>query len=222
MTKIPFKAKYVHVYYRIDSEYKYGEVYSHGPHFPSEESKKAFYNEVIGILESHGWTTHEPSFSHCSHIGQGNQELYLHPQSFSGVVEIYNVNLIESWLKQGKTFECYHVDVYEDIYDISDEEYMAWLTENSAEIKESLLEAFKTKRSNLYIPSYNYDSLQHKVDTQYKLERLPGQKKNFEKIFVNKCFLELVEAGEIIKGNTKSGTAYRTATKKDKKEAKVS
>ena len=81
----------------------------------------------------------------------GQQDLYLHPSSFSGVIDEASIQPLQEQLSKARTFRCYHVDRYEEYRDLSDEAYRAELEAKRDEITSYVLEKCRTKRSNLYI-----------------------------------------------------------------------
>ena len=62
----------------------------------------------------------------CIHedtVTKDRQDLYLHPASFSGVLDEANIPLLREQLSGAQTFQCYAADCYEEYLDLSDEEY---------------------------------------------------------------------------------------------------
>ena len=98
-----------------------------------------------------GWAVTLGCNGGCDTVAKGQQDLYLHPSSFSGVLEEANIQPLQEQLSKARTFHCYHVDRYEEYRDLSDEAYQVELEAKRGEITGYILEKCRTKRSNLYI-----------------------------------------------------------------------
>ena len=81
---------YHHVYFRIDTKlYAYVNGYMS---FTSEENATLFYNIATALFINDGWELKEARSSNsCPTVTKGKQSLYLHPQSFSGIVATDNI-----------------------------------------------------------------------------------------------------------------------------------
>ena len=132
------------VYLRIRSGgYNFG--------WTSDTDRAAFKEESRRLFQELGWTFHAGHNGVCDTVTKDNQDLYLHPLSFSGVLDEANIQPLLEHLSKAKTFQCYHLDRYEEYLDMSDEEYRAALEAKRGEITAFILEQCRTKRSNLYI-----------------------------------------------------------------------
>lgn len=184
--------------------------------FISEESATLFYNTATILFINDGWELKEArSSSSCPTVSKGKQSLYLHPQSFSGIVATDNIETIEQLLSQAETFKHYNTDIYEQIYNLSDEEYQTYFESKAEEIKQDILSALTTKRKNLYVTTDICFTLAQK----YSLKRTTGENYVFhsgriELTFVNTLFQQLLVQKKIIAAKTKNGTGYRTVTPK--------
>jgi hypothetical protein len=158
--------EYVNIYFRINApKYYKGNSLS----FTKEENEY-FYNEVKSVLSPLGWSmkTNSEQWS-CGYITKGKQTLYLHPQNFSGEVLKNEVKAIAETLETQETFNLRWVDLYETIYDITNEEYEEFLITKNNEIRKLLFEKCKTKRVNQY--RYAYDVCRSVADA-IKLRRV--------------------------------------------------
>lgn len=117
----------------------------------SDEDRNAFKAESRQIFQTLDWKLHRGRNGVCDTVTKGQQDLYLHPMSFSGVVDDAEVPFLLEHLSTAKTFQCYHVDHYEEYTDLSDEQYWAALEAKRDEITNFILESCRTKRTNLYI-----------------------------------------------------------------------
>ena len=131
----------------------YLRIRSNGYHFgwTSDADKAAFKEESRRIFQELGWALKPGSNGVCDTVTKGHQDLYLHPLSFSGVMDETDIEPLLEQLSKAQTFNCYHLDRYEEYLDMSDEEYRAALEAKRGEITDFILDQCKTKRSNLYI-----------------------------------------------------------------------
>ena len=106
--------------------------YSFG--WTSDTEQAAFKEETRRIFQESGWTLKPGSNGVCDTVTSGHQDLYLHPLSFSGVMDEANIQTLQEQLSKAKTFQCYHLDCYEEYLDMSDEEYHAALEEKRGEM----------------------------------------------------------------------------------------
>ena len=84
----------------------------------SNKERNAFKAESRRIFQTLGWTIHRGTNGVCDTVTKDQQDLYLHPTSFSGVVEVAEVPSLVEHFSTAKTFRCYHVDYYEEYTDI--------------------------------------------------------------------------------------------------------
>lgn len=160
-----YNNEYVNVYFRIEAKsYQY-------PSFSfSEEDNLDFYNEMRTALKPLGWAMKDKSDRwYCGYITKGKQTLYLHPQNFSGEILKNEVKQIAEALEKHKTFFLRWVDLYDTVYDITDDEYEKFLTTKDNEIRRLLFENCKTKRVNQFI--FTFDVCRRIAD-KIRLRRL--------------------------------------------------
>ena len=141
---------YRKVYFRIQA-YAYGYDYSCNSGWSNEADEAAFEQERRSLFQQLGWMLHPGANGAYDTAANDRQDLYLHPTSFSGVMEEANIQPLQERLSKGKTFRCYAVDCCEEYADLSDEEYRAVLEAKREEITAFILEHCRTKRTNLYI-----------------------------------------------------------------------
>ena len=194
------------VYLRIRSSgYNFG--------WTSDTDQAAFKDESRRIFQKLGWTLHAGDNGICDTFTKGHQDLYLHPLSFSGVLDEANIQLLQEQLSKAQTFQCYHVDCYEEYLDMSDEEYRAALEAKRGEITSFILKQCRTKRSNLYIT----DPVAVIVAEQFEVCRLCDRDRDngVGKRFVAELMAQLLREGRLVAAETTHGEGIRTATEKE-------
>lgn len=137
---------YARVYFRMEAKgYQY-------PSFSfSEEDGAAFDKELISVFSELGWTCSESSYhGRCATWTKGKSNLYLHPQNFSGEVLKNEIKTVAEAIRKKDTFRLRWVELYETIYDMTDESYKEYLQSKKVEIKRALFKNCHTTRRNLY------------------------------------------------------------------------
>ena len=144
----------------------------------------------------------------------GQQDLYLHPSSFSGVIDEASIQPLQEQLSKARTFRCYHVDRYKEYRDLSDEAYRAELEAKRDEITSYILEKCRTKRSNLYI----VDPVAIHVAEHFKIRRLydKDERNKIGNQFVAELMDQLLQKGWLVSAKTSHGEGIRTATNKER------
>lgn len=205
---------YKNTYFRIETPIYYNS--KHGVGFENDQDRVNFHNEALNIFLNDGWELKKERYNgSCSRVIKDEQELYLHPQNFSGVVIEENIPYIEQLINNSNMFQLRWTDTYEEVFDITNEEYMNILKAKRTEIETDIIEAYKTKRSNLYITSSSPIS---NVLNKYKIKRLinfsgDASSGNLDYKFIADIFEGLVCENKIVTAKTKSGTGYRTDKK---------
>ena len=210
------------VHFRVETPSYYNSKYGVG--FDQEDREK-FNAEVLNLFLNDGWQLKEEKYKSiwgCNRVIKDKQELYLHPQDFSGVVKVENIPYIEQLINSSTMFKLRCIDAYEEVFDITDEEYMNILKSKEKDIKQDLLETFKTKRSNLFIVD-TWTAIS-RVLNKYKIKRLKSyigvtSSDNADVQYFEELFKELISQGEIVTMGTKHGKGYRTRKDKELKFA---
>jgi hypothetical protein len=212
---------YKHVYFRINTP-SYYRANSGVVGFNTKEDGQLFQDTVTQLFLNDEWEIKKERnvSGGCNTITKDKQELYLHPQSISGVVAEENISHIEKLLSKASLFEFEKTDIYEDVFDITDDEYLNILKSKKSFIENDILELYKTKRSNLYVSSTS--PLERIID-KYRIKRLSHyggvySSSNIEWQFVENIFNQLVKEQKIVTAKIKSGTGYRTKTDKERKK----
>lgn len=212
-------SNYKKVYFRINTVTCHDP--KHGVDFEDQQKFELFHTTIKNIFLNDGWEVKKRKYaSDCTTVIKDKQELYLHPQEITGVVAEDNISYIENLLSNNEVFSFRKTDIYEDVFDITDEQYLIILQSKKKEIESDILEVYKTKRSNLYIIS---DSSLRKVIDKYRIKRLSHyvgvySSNNIEWKFIEDIFDSLVDKQKIITAKTKNGTGYRTIKEKEKKK----
>lgn len=181
--------------------------------WPSDRGQDAFKTESREILQTLGWKLLKGRDGVCDTVTKDQQELYLHPMSFSGVMDEAEVPSLLGRLAGANTFHCYHVDYYEEYSNLNDEEYWAALEAKRSEITEFILENCRTKRTNLYI----VDSVPDRIAQQFEICRLcdKDRRNSVGLRFVSELIDQLLQQGRLVTAETDCGPGIRTATVKE-------
>ena len=205
--------KYKKVYFRIRTPMYYNP--KHGVGFITPGDADLFHKSITELFLNDGWKIKKERINsgYCNTIIKDKQELYLHPQSVSGVVVEENIPYIEQLLSSSNIFKFEKTDIYEDVFDITDEEYINILKSKQNEIEQDILAVYKTKRKNLYITD-TWTPL-NKVLDKYRIKRLSNysgviSSSNIDVRYITEVFENLVKQNKIVTANTKHGIGYRT------------
>lgn len=179
----------------------------------SEADKAAFKGESRRLFRGLGWTLHVGERGVCDTVTKDQQDLYLHPTSFNGVMDENNIQSMQEQLSKAQTFHCYAFDCYEEYADLSDEEYRATLESKRDEITAYILEQCRTKRTNLYI----VDPVAARIAMQFEICRLCDKERHnaIGNQFVSELIDQLLQKGRLVTAETSCGEGIRTATAKE-------
>ena len=198
---------YRKVYFRIRTEAYVSER-------PSDADKDAFKEESRHLFQELGWTLEPGHNGVCDTVTKGRQDLYLHPNVFSGVMEEDNIPSLQEQLSKARTFHSFGFNCHEEYRDLSDEEYRAELEAKRDEITAYILKRCRTKRSNLYIVA----PVAVRVAEHFEVCRL-CDKDRHNKVgnqFVAELMDELLQKGWLVAAETSQGKGIRTATPKER------
>ena len=211
--------EYVNVYFRMETRgYEY-------PLFSfTEEDRKAFDSELEEVFASLGWKCEEEAYSgSCATWYKGKQHLYLHPKDFSGEILKNEVKQIAETLEKRSTFYLRWVDLYETVYDMTDQEYEEILSQKDEDIKISILENSKTTRISKYY--YAFD-VARSLANKFRLSRIGdndgrnyGTGQTIEHIL--KVIQSLIEEGYLVSAVKNDILLIRTINKTEQKKRKL-
>lgn len=181
----------------------------------SKADEAAFKAESRKIFQELGWTLQIGESSVSDTVTKGPQDLYLHPDSFSGVLGEDSIGTLQEQLSKAQTFQCYAVDCYEEYTDLTDDEYRAALEAKRDEIIACILEQYKTERRNRYIvgpvPLYVAQDFEIcRICDKDRHNRIGNQ-------FVSELVAHLINSGQLVTAETDQGPGIRTATEKERK-----
>ena len=115
-----------------------------------------FDAESRAVFEKIGWTVAEHRWSGCcATVRKDKSHLYLHPNDFSGVVLKHDVNHLVNALVGHETFSLCWVDLYETVYDMTDETYLSYLDGQMEQIRTEVLNASVTTRRSKFYRDYD-------------------------------------------------------------------
>ena len=197
--------EYREVYFRIRSSYQYDS------YWPDEKDAQSFQAETRALFQKAGWELH-PSRERsgvCDTVTKGQQNLYLHPMNFSGVIRTDEIPRLQALLAGAQTFQCEGVDCYERYWELTDEEYMAQLEARRVEIIEAILERYQTKRKNLYVTG----PAEQSIVKQFSVHRLCDKdgKNDLANRYVGELVEQLIQEGQLVTAETRNGRGIRTA-----------
>jgi len=199
------------VYFNINTPSYYNSKYGVGWNTP--EDGELFKKSITDLFLNNGWEIKKERFnSGCNTVTKDKQELYLHPQQVSGIVIEENIPIIENLLNND-LFTFRNTDIYEEVFDITDDEYMSILQSKRVEIEQDILTIYKTKRKNLFITD-GWNPLQ-KVLSKYRIKRLLNyigvySSNDLDMHYIYELFKNMVAENKIVTANTKHGTGYRS------------
>lgn len=198
--------EYRSTYFRIRSRYQFDSGWL------DERDERAFREESRRLFQAAGWELHparEGSRSSDT-VTKGQQDLYLHPMNFSGIIQMDEIPRLQELLEGAQTFQCQGVDCYERYWELSDEEYLAQLEARRSEISQAILERYQTKRKNLYVTGPAVLSIAKK----FSIHRLCDKdgKHDLANRFVGELVEQLIQEGHLVTAETKNGLGVRTAT----------
>ena len=214
--------EYVSVYFRINTPtYRQGKYFMQ---FDTEEEAEAFNKEKLEVFKSLGWEMDKPDYNgRCMDVVKGKASLYLHPDDFSGNMLKKKVKEVaEALAKEHQTFSLRWVDLYDTVYDISDEEYKAYLETQRDTARELIFKNCKTTRTNKY--RYYFD-VTYEIAKRIMRPRI-GCRSNHEptgmdREFVSNVIEELVTEGYLIKAEWNGDDYVRTSNKGELKAKKL-
>ncbi|MBD5534545.1 MAG: hypothetical protein HDQ99_02575 [Lachnospiraceae bacterium] len=210
---LDYGSEYVNVYFRMETK-GYG-----CPYFSfTEEDKKAFDSELVEVFTSLGWKCEKEAYSgSCAIWNKGKQHLYLHPQNFSGEVLKNEVKEIAEALEKRNTFYLRWVDLYETVFDMTDEEHERALSQKDEEIKKAILESCKTTRTSKF---YYTSDVVRSLSNKYGIKQIGKEKySGVTIIHMIKVICELITEGYLV--SARDNELIRTINKTEQKQKKI-
>ena len=160
-----YGGEYARVHFRIRTP-----AYDTSSSFLTDGDRGRFYTEAGNVLRTLGWTPNAAGRdSICTTFRCGKAHLYLHPQDISGELLKREVRTVAEALEKNNTFFLSWVDVYETVYDITDEAYIRYLDGQVETIKTEILAAARTTRRNLF---HFEDDVVRRVASRVRMKRV--------------------------------------------------
>lgn len=179
----------------------------------SDAAKEAFRAESRRLFQESGWDLTIGKHGASDTVTKGPQDLYLHPTSFSGVMDEDDVQSLLELLSNAQTFRCNDVDFYEEYFDLTDDEYRAALESKRSEMTDFILKQCKTKSTRLYIT----EPVAPYVAQHFEIRRLCDKDRTnaVDNRFASELIAQLIEQGQMVIADTAVGPGIRTATEKE-------
>ena len=213
--------EYISVYFRIHTPSYYHAIYGIG--FDTNEDTKNFYVEIFEVFRKLGWDVPDCGlYGGGTEAYNGKSQLHLHPQEISGEVKKNEVKTIAKMLQDNKYFSLEWVDLYDEIYDMTDNEYTEYLNGKRKEIINLLLDKSRTTRTNKYFRAYD---VAEGVANCVQLKRITDIYKSsvgrnaFTANYIMSIIVELLERGYLV--GIRDNEYVRTINKTEQKAKKL-
>jgi hypothetical protein len=192
----------------------------------SAEEMNSFYNEICVLFMHRGWKIIQPEEKYYFYpeAVKGKSRLCFYPRKVTGEIKKSLIKEVKEILLQGNLFVHHKTELFEEIADMTDDEYMLYLIKRRKNIKKdirrsfrlcarymgvrafwkclknSFVRKFKLKKS-INPDSYVASHILEKVSDTYRIKRLQEHEhKNYhlELDYVYDVFDKMVANGEII------------------------
>lgn len=209
--------EYCEVYFRIECPaYMQGE---YPCNFDDDRDRISFRKEVREILENLGWYFSNDS---CEPT-KGKSHLYIHPQNISGEMLKKEVKQLAEAFEKNQTFYLRWVDIYDTVFDITDEEYNTYLETKKDEVINLVLKNSVTTRTNKYFYIYNVANF---IADKIRLIRInDNDGRNYGVGYTAKYIIgvinELIKDGYLVKVTQNDDVFIRTINKTEQKQKKL-
>ena len=186
-------------------------AYSQG--WPDDASRLAFRTETRKLFRDAGWQVEEMPLDsgHCDTVRNGKDALYLHPTVLSGVMQEDHIPELQQLLSSAATFRVLGIDLHMECFELTDEESRQRLEEQTEQIDNTILEACRTKRRNLF----RTGPVAARIGQQFAIRRLTDWERSGPYIaegYVGERIEQLIADGRLITAQTRYGQGLRTAT----------
>ena len=186
-------------------------AYSQG--WPDDASRLAFRTETRKLFRDAGWQVEETPLDsgHCDTVRNGKDALYLHPTVLSGVMQEDHIPELQQLLSSAATFRVLGIDLHMECFELTDEESRQRLEEQNERIDNTIMEACRTKRRNLF----RTGPVAARIGRQFAIRRLTDLERSGPYIaegYVGERIEQLIADGRLITAQTRYGQGLRTAT----------
>lgn len=121
--------------------------------FDNSFSRELFHSELMKLFLSDGFLRaaggHDNMANICD-VFKGNEHLYFHPSDISGIIYKNNIKNIMEIISISGMCSLRFVSVYENVYDFSESDVIAYLDNIKDSIKNYILSSCKTKRTTYF------------------------------------------------------------------------
>lgn len=207
--------EYARVFFRIECPTYYSAGYCG---FQTAEQRGAFYAEAAEILDRCGY--HVAQMTDAIH--SSGASLYIHPQEITGEVLKNDVRHIAEALNSAEVFSVRWVDIYETVYNMTDEAYRKYLDDHEAQTRELILNRSKTNRRDLF---KSYTDIASSAAAQIRLPRLNSEDGKHVpcsgKTYLYTCELisTMLREGYLVEATSRNGMRLiRTINRAEQKE----
>lgn len=209
--------EYCEVYFRIECP-----AYMQGKYpcnFYDDKNRTSFYDEVRKVLTGLGWyfanDYTEPT--------KEKSHLYIHPQNISGEMLKKEVRQLAEAFENNQTFYLRWVDIYDTVFDITDEEYNTYLETKKDEIINLVLKNSVTKRTNKYFYICNVANF---IADKIRLTRIGNNDGRnygvgYTARYIIEVINELIKDGYLVKAGQNNNVYIRTINKTEQKQKKL-
>lgn len=209
--------EYCKVYFRIECP-----AYMQGKYpcnFDDDKDRVSFRKEVRAIMENLGWCF---SNDYDCKPTKEKSHLYIHPQDISGEMLKKEVKQLAEAFEKNQTFYLRWVDIYDTVFDITDEEYTEYLDTQKDKIKSLLLSYCKTTRKNLF---KNCLDVTNSIAGEVRLHRINDKdgyygERAFTTNYINTVVDELIKQGYLVLAGRTDVKLIRTINKTEQKRVK--
>lgn len=214
-----YGGEYAEVYFRINTpSYDFNDGWEDG-------GKEFVREEVHEVFTSLGWTLEADYHisGSCATYKKGKAHLYMHPNNYSGEVLKNDIKVIAEAIRERKTFSLRWVDIYRTVYDLTDEEYAAYLNTRNDEIRDALFNVCSTNRRTHYRHAF---SVCRVLAEKFRLSRIGendgryyGSGQTAEHIM--NIIMEMIDAGWLVSHKEGKTLYVRSINKTEQKEKKM-
>lgn len=210
--------EYCKVYFRIECP-----AYMQGKYpcnFDDDRDRISFRKEVREIMENLGWCF---SNDYDCKPTKEKSHLYIHPQNISGEILKKEVKQLAEVFENNQTFYLRWVDIYDTVFDITDEEYNTYLETKKDEVINLVLKNSVTTRTNKYFYIYNVANF---IADKIRLIRInDNDGRNYGVGYTAKYIIgvinELIKDGYLVKVTQNDDVFIRTINKTEQKQKKL-
>lgn len=209
--------KYYKTYIRINTPSYYNQ---YGCGWDNQEQKEQFEKAVQELINKLGYKLEEKS--NCHYRYGKNTDIYFHPQEISGIIDAVELGRLLMYI-DNDIFQVIKrqdgtamVDIYDEYFDYSEQEYIQEILKKEEEIKNKIVELLKTNRKNQYKNINNVLSI---IEREFNIKTLKGFEQPLTTLFYI-CIDELLNEN-LIKKYPYEENLYRALQKSELKTRKA-